>query len=1290
MLNSKKYIAQTFFSLLIIFEFSTPFFAFAKADTFILRKSTTIKWNPCDLIKISDSSSITILSFVGSTTREGFGMLPVSLQSIRLKTSADSILSVVMENPVFEPVQDYDQSNVRDLDKIPSEISIFHEQYTQRKIPNLQISVLPLRRNLGTGMIERLISFDLIITIKESDDLLKTESPNLYAANSILAQGVWYKFATNVSGIYKLTFEDLQKAVINAGAIDPRNIRIYGNGGGMLPEANSAQRIDDLIENSIFVYTAIEGKFGAGDYFLFYGSSPDQWIYNKTDQIFHHKKNIYSDRAYYFLNFDTGPGKRITTESATTQTANNFISKFDDYIFYEKDEISLLKSGRVWYDHELFDLTTTRNYSFNFPNLDPATPLVLTSVVAARSTTGSTSFAVFAQNQRVMTITIPPTGSDYLDSYAIAENKSTGFSTTNPVIDIRMVYNRNSINSSGYLNYLELNAKRLLKMDGNQMLFRSVLGSGKNLVSEFSLAGNSQNIQIWDVTKGSDIKKIQTNFTGTNYVFRLPTDTLREFIAFDGNSFFSPEFVGRVDNQNLHGAETADYIIVSYPAFNSEAERLANFHRQYDHLSVLVTTPDQIYNEFSSGAQDITAIRDFVRMIYKKAEPGKEPKYLLLFGDGSFDFKNRVQNNTNFVPSFQSAESLDPVGTYVTDDYFALMDENEGQGAFGELDLGVGRFPVVSIEQAKDAVDKVLHYVFKSDSVKRDWRNVVTFVADDQNIGGNLFINDSENLAKIIETSYKDNNVDKIYSDSYTMVSTPGGPRYPDVNAAINRRIEKGTLMINYVGHGGEVGWAHERILEVPDIKNWKNYDNLTVFVTATCEFARFDNPELVSAGEWAFLNPKGGGIALFTTTRPTFAGGNYVLANNLFQNAFKKVNGKHLNLGDLIMLSKVSAGSDANARKFVLLGDPAIHMAYPEQSIVTTSINNQSQTNIPDTLSALEEITITGEIRDASGNKMNEFSGVVFPTVFDKATEIWTNANYGEDVRVPFFLRKNSLYKGKVAVTNGSFTFSFIIPKDISYQFGIGKISYYARSKETDASGYDENIIVGGYNNRAFADNEGPLIRLYINDQNFVSGGITNQDPNLLAYVSDESGINTVGNGIGHDILGVLDGNTKDVLVLNDYYVSDDNTYKSGVINYRMPYLSNGEHSVTLKVWDVYNNSSVARVDFLVVSTASFAFKKLMNFPNPFSDKTTFSFEYNFPYTILELDLRIYSLFGKLVKTFHKTVMTEGFKAEAITWDGRGDDGELVGSGTYVYRLQVSLPDGTSEARSSRLVFIR
>jgi hypothetical protein len=887
-----------------------------------------------------------------------------------------------------------------------------------------------------------------------------------------------------------------------------------------------------------------------------------------------------------------------------------------------------------------------------------------------------------------MNIPVASTSSDWLAEYAKKGTKSATFNASGNSIDVSIDYRKNGYEAIGYLNYLELNVRRLLTMSGPQMTFRSSLATVKDKIYEFQLGSNGQQITIWDITSPSEIKDVIPVQSGDNFNFRLISDTLiHEYVAFDGSAYLSVISSVKTGNQDLHGAGSYDYVIISHPDFISQAEKLASFHRDHDQFTVLVTTPEIIYNEFSSGAQDITAVRDFMKMMYDKSGNAKTPKYLLLFGDASYDYKNRVQNNTNFIPSYQSPESLDPVDSYVTDDYFVLLDDNEGQAASGALDMGVGRFIVQTATEAEEAVAKIEHYCENSDSVKNDWRNVVSFVAEDWD--NNLHLNQTEELTNLIEENYKDYNVDKIYLDAYPAEPTPGGLRNPDVNDAINKRMAKGALIMNYTGHGGELGWAHERVLEIPDIKSWTNFNNMPAFMTATCEFSRFDDPAFVSAGEWVFLNPNGGGIALFTTTRATFAGSNSALSHNFYNNVFIKTNGKYPKMGDLILEAKNATGGSANSRKFVLLGDPALQLAYPNETVVTTSINNKMINGVPDTLRALAEVTISGEVRDDAGMVISEFNGTLFPTVYDKSSEVTTVGNTGGPI-TQFYLRKNIIYKGKVAVSEGKFIFTFIVPKDIAYQYGIGKISYYARNGETDANGFDENVIVGGYNNGASTDAQGPELKLYMNNTSFVSGGITDQNPNLLAVINDTSGLNVVGNGIGHDLIAVLDDNSQDPKILNDYYVSDINTFRSGTVLYPYTNLKDGPHTIQLKAWDVYNNSTEATIEFVVVSSTNITLQHLMNYPNPFRDQTTFSFEYNQSLTPLDVQIMIYSLNGELMKTIRQQIYADGYRSQEIEWDGTTDGGRKIGSGIYVYSLTLKMEDGSNVQQTSKLVIFR
>jgi hypothetical protein len=979
-----------------------------------------------------------------------------------------------------------------------------------------------------------------------------------------------------------------------------------------------------------------------------------------------------------------GPGKRIPLLENTTQQASENVTTFNDYACHELDQENLIKSGRQWFG-EIFDVITEYTIPFEFPNLQPGSLVYMKTGVVARSTVNST-FSITCSGNTV-SANVTAISTNYNSQFARKTIVSNEFQPSGTGLDVRIRYNKPTSSSLGWLDFIEINTRRQLMLSSDQMPFRDAQSTGIGRIAEFTLRNSTSNVRIWDVTDPANVSLVDAKLNGSNLVFRLPSDTLRDFIAYTGKSFYTPEFIEKVTNQNLHGLEQPDLVIVAHPLFLDQAGRLGQYHNDTDGMRVVIVTPQEVYNEFSSGTPDISAMRDFVKMFYDRSDSGNEPKYLLLFGDGSYDNKNRMPSNSNFILTYQSDESLHPVVSYVTDDFFGFLDDGEGTNETDMLDIGVGRLPVATAEEAINAVDKIVHYSTPSGEVMGDWQNQVCFVADDED--SNIHLIQAEGLAVYVDTTYQDYNVNKIYLDSYTEVSTPGGKRYPDVNKAISDQVEQGALIINYTGHGGEVGWAHERVLELSDINNWRNINNMPVFVTATCEFSRFDDPERVSAGEYVFLNPNGGGLALFSTSRATFGSPNYNLNRSFYTYAFDRIDGQFPTMGDIIMLSKRESGSDNNGRKFVLLGDPAQRLAYPESNIVTTSINRHSLTADPDTISALSEVTLTGEIHDDNGTLLSGFNGTIHTTVFDKPLTILTLANDGGDPRA-FELRKSLLYKGKTSVTAGKFEVTFIVPKDIAYKYGFGKISYYAEDGNTDAHGYNRNIIVGGYNKDITIDMLGPEIKLYMNDEYFINGGITDQNPVLLGIVSDESGINTVGNGIGHDITAVLDDKNEDVKVLNDYYEADLNTFKTGSIRYPYIGLSEGNHRIKLKVWDGFNNSSEASIDFVVKLSDNFTIRDLINYPNPFRDYTQFTFEHNKTEQNLDIEIQIFSFTGQLVRSVKSSVFANGYRIAPIMWDGSDENGNRVSDGMYIYRARVYSNDGGYAEESAKLILSR
>jgi hypothetical protein len=1187
-----------------------------------------------------------------------------------------------------------------DLSTIKQEIEVLSELVYERKVPYIRVSFNPVRRNNATGNYEKLTSAKLVVLSKTAPR--NASAARTYATSSVLAAGDWFKLAVISDGIYKVSYSQLANMGVDMNGVTLQNIRLHGNGGGMLPQLNSEPRLDDLQENAIEVTDAnANGIFDQGDYFLFYGQSPDRWTYSTVDSRYHHQRSIYSDSTYYFITFSGGgTAKRITsTASLPASPTDRNITSFTDYAFHEKDDKNFLKSGREWYG-ETFDVNTDQHFLFSFPGLIPGQAYIKSSEIGRTTVDAEVNsyFKVYANGALVFTHDFLSVGTSHLANHAAAKTEAGTFTASGSDIDIQYQFIPYNSTSIGWLNYIELNVQRTLVLSGAELYFRDYTTGITN--GSYTLAGSGSGLNIWNISNPITVTKQLYNAGGgsVNFIAAPGTNGKSEFVAFTPLAFKTPFVMGRIPNQNLHALGRADYLIVSPPQFLDEAERLAEFHRTQSNFTVHVVSIGDIYNEFSSGAKDASAIRDFAKMFYDRfPAPGDLPRYLLLFGDASYDYKNRLQGNTDYIPTYQSIATLEYLSTYATDDFFGYLDDNEGATNLnGIIDLGVGRLPVKNTTEARAMVDKVITYstpgtissssynTASNSSRLGDWRNVMCFIADDQD--HDLHIKQSERIINLLKSAHPEYNYDKINFDAYQQVSTPGGKRYPEVSELITRRVEKGALLVNYTGHGGEVGWAHEQVLTIPMINSWKNINNMPAFVTATCEFTRYDDPSRTSAGELLMLNPDGGAACLFTTCRVAFASTNETLNTHFVNNIFTLVNGELPRVGDIERKVK-SLISHPN---FVLIGDPALRLAYPDFKVATTAIL-QTASQVPeDTIQALSHITVKGMVTDNNGNKLNSFNGVVYPTIYDKEVVIQTLSNDVDSEPMPFNLRKNIIYRGKASVVNGDFSCSFIVPRDIAYQYGKGRLSYYAHNGTEDAIGFDENFFIGGLNPAGLNDPDGPQIKLYMNSDDFVFGGMTDDKPNIYAVLSDSSGINTVGNGIGHDLSAVLDGNQDQLYILNDYYESDLDNFRQGRLVYPLEGLPAGRHSLELKAWDINNNSSKAATEFVVAESAELALAHVLNYPNPFTTHTTFMFEHNKPLISMWVQVQVFTVAGKLIKTLDDYVINNGFRNATIEWDGRDDFGDRIGKGVYVYRVKVRTADGETADKYERLVVLK
>lgn len=1191
----------------------------------------------------------TLLHFDGAVYADYQSKLPSFEQSIYIAASSNRAETKITVNSSIE-VTNEELNALKDAE-IPSSLEAKTLVTWYRKKPLATFSFNPIYKDLISGRILKVTSFtyEIIESVERSNQAATAN----FKVNSVLRFGTWAKVGTTIDGIYQLTFDDLNSLGISTANLTSDKIRVFGNGGGYLPFNNSEPRYDDLEENAIEIVDGGDGQFNNGDYILFYGQSPHRW--KVSGNRFNHYTHFFSDTTYYFIttDYNIGAPKRISTKSAISAPADVTVTSFNDYQYHEKDLENFVKSGRVWYG-ESFNFNKTQSFNFSFPNAIKNTGNIK-SRLAYRVIGRSSTFTISTSGTTIQSITSNGVSGGYYDTYANVRAAIDNFNLPGDNFKLDVNFSNPSSSDNGWIDYFEINCERELTMTGNQMPFRHINSLTASII-DYRIAGNG--IRVWNVTNPTEVYENQI----ANNSVKENGGVLNQFIAFKTSGFLSPRKFGRVANQDLHSIPFANYVIITHPNYVNQANQLANFHRNNSGLVTQVVTTNQIYNEFSSGSQDITAIKMFNKMLYDRAgsDSDKMLKYVLLLGDASYDYKYRKSNNTNQVPSYQSSNSRHPLESYVTDDYFGFLDDNESDALNSTIDIGIGRIMANTVTQAQDIIDKTIYYSSASQTL-RPWRSKLTFVGDDED--GNIHMDQSDRLATKMDTMYFDYNVNKIYLDAFQQISNAGGSSYPDVNTAIDKATENGSLIINYAGHGGELGWAHERILGNSQINGYSNQDALTLYVTATCEFSRFDDPDRTSAGEFTLLNPQGSALALLTTTRLVYAGENFKLTTKFFSTVFEKIDGERPRLGDLARISK-AGGSSINTRNFSLLGDPATMLAYPDYQIQSTSV--------PDTLKSLQEVTISGTVTDEFNQKINNFNGTIYPTIYGQKRAQTTLNNDGVGV-FPFETQENALFNGKASVTNGEFTFSFIVPKDINFKYGNGKISYYGENGTLDAAGSDGSIIIGGQDGDPNSDQTGPTVNLWMNDESFVMGGITDESPSIFAKVFDESGINTVGNGIGHDITAVIDENTANSITLNEYYESELDSYKKGIISYNLSNLPEGKHTLRLKVWDVYNNSSEAFTEFVVSNSSGFDIKRVLNYPNPFTTNTDFYFDHNALDQQLTVRIQIFTISGKLVKTIDHIEPPNGYRAGPINWNGRDEYGDRIGKGTYVYKIKVT-----------------
>lgn len=1253
-----------------------------------IEKKINLLWTNNLTRFISEEKSIEFLHFENAVYLQSYPTLPCYYEMIPIDNFYNSYNIHIVD-------AQYEAVSAQDCALIPSsfkstQLDVTVRTARERNRTYALLTIIPFVKN-GDGQFSRLKSLSIELEGKQPKN---TKATQTHANQSVLATGNWYNLAVTETGIYKVTYADLT-AIGLSTPISSSSIALFGNGGAMLPEPNSVKRPDDLQELPIQIFDGGDGTIDNNDYFLFFGHSPHSEYFDSTENKFCHSTNIYSDTTWYFITSTPGIGakKRITAVDNSHLTATHTVNDYTFYSFVEDDIYNFSETGKDWFG-DLFDLTTSRTYRFRTPGTPVATGKV--SVFGANTASMNGTFKVDINNVTVGNVQMAGASTAY---QAVFGKSTLPFSANSSNLDVTLTYSKPSNSASAYLNWLEIEIPCQLSMGSTPFEFRNLNTIGEGNITQFNLSGASSSTSIWDVTDPTQSVQYTLTSDGATRSFKARTDTLRTFYAFDSNHYKSITRGSSVPNQNLHATSNVDLVIVTHPKFLSQAKRLAEFRQSNDGLSVNVVTTQQVYNEFSSGSMDPMAIRDYMKLIYDKTNH-QYPKYLLLFGRPSYDYRGRDNGTEIYVPNYQYAthDGVNENDFYSNDDTFGLLDDEEGEGFGGLYDLGVGRIPSSTVAQATTAVDKFIRYSTRRNLVDEnssaisnlgDWRNMMAFVADDEDY--NDFISNADNFATIVERDNANINFDKIYLDAYQQVSNAGGQRYPEVTTAINNRMERGALVFTYVGHSGKDGWSAERVLENSDINKWKNKYNMPMMLTLSCTFGYYDRPAL-SPAELILFNSNGGAAGLITATREAWSTPNNTFGRYLFSYLFNNDLNRAPTLSELEIHAKNRyGGANSSLAMFVTMGDPSMKLAVPIYNIVTDSVNHVSVQEVTDTLRALSKVTISGHITDLNGNLLENFNGDIFPSVYDKKATVTTLANDPSSIPFNFETQKSVLFKGNCSVTNGKFNFSFYIPRDIDYNFGNGKISYYGRSSqlEADAAGAFSNFIIGGTDTSGLEDKEGPEIELFLNDENFVNGGITNPNPILIAKIKDNYGINTTGNGIGHNLTAVIDNATDNPIILNDYYQTEKDSFNMGTVRYNLEEFAPGKHTLLVRAWDINNNHSERELTFEVVSDEGLVLSHVLNYPNPFTTHTDFYFEQNQTGGIFDIQIQIFTISGKLVRTINTTQNIEGSRSAPITWDGRDDYGDKIGKGVYMYRLRVRNQNNEISEKIEKIVIL-
>lgn len=1105
---------------------------------------------------------------------------------------------------------------------------------------------------------------------------------DLYAANSCLAQGRWVKISVSETGLYKIS----KATLASWGFKDPAKVRIHGYGATRRPDVIAASTyVDDL--------PVVQSVLTASGDMVFWGEGPLTWSASINGK-FTGTYNIYTNYGYYFVGesdteipeIPVTKGPEINGSPATT---------FMDRLHHEQDIVTAGEAGPYLLGED-FRYTPSRKFSFKMPGRVSGSPVWFECSFVAH-TIDITSQLTFTANgtpvPHVSNDRIPSTTNDshYHGSSTTTRHTLNDISGEN--LDLTIAHSASGIISGAWLNYISVNYERALVLPSDGVL---KFWTGNNAI----LANADETTRIWDVTSPLSIREMETTAAEGGRQWTNAYSLNRSYVAWKPDAKLnSVKYEGTVTNQNLHADQSADMVIFTHRQWAAQAERIAEMHRA-EGLTVLVRNAEEVYNEFGSGSADVGALRMYLKMLYDRGnEAGKPLRYALLLGRATYDNRHNTQGMANAAPTLPCwlggtlSQSLSDNDGFGTDDVLAMLDDNSGgDRGLDNLSIAVGRLPFTSASGAESYVDKLEAYVRKPKMT--GWKNRIMLLADDQDRGEHMTQTESF-CRNLLSNSNQHYLLNKVYMDAYENI----GGQYPGAREDMFRLLDEGTAIWTFVGHANNHSMTHDKQLTYNDI-NTMFLKTPPILYAATCDFLRWDSTTQ-SGGEILTFERYGGTIAMISATRPV-----YIYDNGLFTNAMGRAvgkrdeNGSYYRLGDIYRNAKndicvvTESGenrrvSNLNRLRYVLMADPAMRMPIPDNVVTLDAVNDiPLDPENPPMVSAREHVTFSGSIVDGNGQPVNDFNGTVTMTLYDAEQSTTSHGNGKEGAPVTFDHHGDRLVASSAKVVNGRYAMRVGMPSEIAENYRPATLTMYAVSDDNtkEAAGISSDLYVYGIDEEQAPDTIPPVIdSFYLNHSSFTDGGLVNDSPMAIATVSDDIAINLSTSGIGHQPRLLLDGN-RSYIDVTQYYTPNPDGTPGGTINYPFENLTEGSHTLQLRVWDTDGNATTSELTFMVSKSVAPKIFDIRTDANPASTHANFYIVHDRPDQMATVTVTVYNLLGAPIWSKTVSGISDMFESTPVTWDLTDGAGHRVNRGIYLYRAAITCDNETYDTGSRRI----